>query len=313
MSMSTIALEGRREGLAARLSDLYQLTRPRIALLELVTVSVGAVVAAAGIPAEPIVLLHAIVGTTLLAASASMINQWLECETDRLMPRTADRPLPAGRVSPAQVVGLGMFSGIAGVLYLIALVNLATALLGLVCWTLYTAVYTPLKFRTPANTFVGAIAGAIPVLMGWTAVSGSFAGPQGILAATLFLVVFLWQFPHFMAIAWLYRHDYQAAGVRVIPTVDPTGRRAGAQAVMAALVLIPITLLPAVLLWTLDLSAAYFAGALSLGLMQAFAAIRFALSRDDATARRLLHATLIYLPVLFGLLLMVPLMIPRAV
>jgi len=311
MSTSTIAYEASPSVAPSRLSDYCQLIRPKIALLELVTLAVGAMIAASGMPADPWGLVHAMLGTTLLAASASITNQYLERKSDSQMKRTASRPLPAGRMSGTYVLWLGSVLGIAGMIYLTTIVNVATALLGFACWFLYVAAYTPLKFRTTANTMVGAISGAIPVLMGWTAVSGSLVGPQGIMAATLFLIVFLWQFPHFMAIAWLYREDYRAAKIQVLPVVDPTGRRAGAQAIIAAVCLIPVSLLPAVLTWTLDWSLPYFIGALLLGLMQVVAALRFAVKRDDATARRLLHASLIYLPVLFGLLLVVPLAIPR--
>lgn len=311
MSTSTIVYETQEAASTTRLGDYAQLVRPKIAVMELVTVAVGACVASSGVPAAPWILLHAMLGTTLLAASASIINQWLECDSDRRMQRTADRPLPAGRMSGTHVLTLGFISGIAGMAYLISLVNLLTALLGFASWFFYVAAYTPLKFRTTSNTMVGAISGGIPVLMGWTAVSGSFEGPHGLMAATLFMIVFLWQFPHFMAIAWLYREDYTAAGIQVIPVVDPTGRRAGAQAILAALVLVPVSLLPAVLTWTLAWNLPYLVCAFLLGTLQLGAAIQFSVVRDEVTARRLLRASLIYLPAVLGLLLVLPFVIPR--
>lgn len=303
MSTSSIAYESEQNAGLSRFSDYCQLIRPKIAVLELVTLAVGAIVASSGIPAEPWILLHAMIGTTLLAASASIINQWLERDTDKLMERTASRPLPAGRMTGTYVLSLGSVTGIVGTIYLTAVVNLPTALLGFACWFLYVAIYTPMKFRTPANTMVGAISGGIPVLMGWTAVSGSFANAEGIMAASLFLIVFLWQFPHFMAIAWLYRDDYRAAGIKVIPSVETDGRRTAAQAIIAALCLLPVSLLPAMIVWNVP----YFAGTLVLGVIQVLAAMQFGWDRNDKHARRLLRTTLVYLPALFGLLLVVPL------
>ena len=316
MSTSTITCDTSQNAAMARLSDYCQLVRPKIAVLELVTVAVGAMVASAGMLTDVWILLHAMIGTTLLAASASIINQWLERDTDRLMERTATRPLPSGRLSSAHVLMLGTVSGITGAIYLAAVVNVATFSLGFACWFLYVAAYTPLKFRTTANTMIGAISGGIPILMGWTAVGGSFAGAHGVMAATLFLIVFLWQFPHFMAIAWLYRDDYKAAGIQVIPVVEPTGRRAGVQAIIAALFLIPVSLLPAIwlpamLTGTLAWHIPYFIGAFSLGALQLAASARFCFARNDVEARRLLYVTLVYLPALLALLLVVPFVIPR--
>jgi protoheme IX farnesyltransferase len=163
---------------------------------------------------------------------------------------------------------------------------------------LYVCVYTPLKRRSVANTMVGAVAGALPVLMGWTC-QGK---PLDLEAAALFVVVFLWQFPHFMAIAWIYRHEYAAAGLKMLPVIDKSGRRAGAQAVLAALALIPVSLIPA---WHL-IEPVYFAGALALGVGQLLCSVVFLVRRDDGSARRLLRASLVYLPALLALLLLVP-------
>ncbi len=316
MSTSSIAYEAGRSSLLGRLADYGQLIRPKIALLELVTLAVGAVVASAGMPAEPWLLAHAMVGTTLLAASASILNQWLERGSDALMERTASRPLPAGRLSGAHVFVLGSLTGIAGMAYLVLVVNLNTTLLGFASWFLYIAAYTPLKFRTTANTMVGAVSGAIPVLMGWAAVGGSFHGPYGVLAAMLFVIVYLWQFPHFMAIAWLYRDDYRAAGIQVTPVVEPTGRRAAVQAISLSLCLIPVTLVPIAICWKAfgNLPAwtvPYGLGAIFLGVMQVVAAVRFGMLRDELSARRLLHATLVYLPAILGLLVVAAIVLLR--
>jgi protoheme IX farnesyltransferase len=179
------------------------------------------------------------------------------------------------------------------------LVNVLTAALGLITWVLYVAVYTPLKVRTPLNTHLGAVAGALPVAMGWAAVGGAW----DIRAAALFLILFLWQFPHFMAIAWLYRQQYERAGMQMLTVVDPTGRRAGVLAVATALALVPVSLAPA--FYSPGASLLAF-GAIVLGVFQLAAAVAFATSRDELSARRLLHASLIYLPALLGLLLLTP-------
>jgi protoheme IX farnesyltransferase len=209
------------------------------------------------------------------------------------MERTADRPLPAGRLGSSEVLTFGIAGGVLGVFYLALAVNVLTAVLGLLSWVLYVLVYTPLKTRTSANTLVGAVAGALPILMGWTAVGQ----PLSMKAATLFLIVFLWQFPHFMAIAWIYRREYAAAGMRMLSVVEPTGMRAGGQAVMAALALVPVSLVPAVLPMAAS-AHVYFAWALLLGICQAACAIAFLVRLDERSARRLLRASLVYLPAL---------------
>jgi protoheme IX farnesyltransferase len=236
-------------------------------------------------------LAHTIIGTVLVAAGASAWNQWMERHTDALMDRTSDRPLPAARLGGREVVIAGTLSSVIGAGYLALAVNVLTALLGAVTWLLYVGVYTPLKSRSPANTVVGAVAGAMPILMGWTAVGGRL----NLSAATLFLIVFLWQFPHFMAIAWIYRRQYAAAGLKMLPVVDPTGFRAGAQALVAALALVPVSLLPALISFA---GPTYFVWALVLSLGQLLCAAAFLLRMNEYTARTLLRASLIYLPAL---------------
>ncbi|HEX4150081.1 MAG TPA: protoheme IX farnesyltransferase, partial [Pirellulales bacterium] len=176
-----------RAALLVRLSDYLELTKPKIALLELVTVAVAGCLAGWPSP-HAWSLAHALLGTALVAASASALNQWIERDRDACMPRTSDRPLPAGRLSGREVIVFGTLTGVLGVGYLALAVNLATAVLGAMSWLLYVAIYTPMKARSPANTIVGAVAGALPILMGWTAVGGSL----NLAAATLFLIVYLW-------------------------------------------------------------------------------------------------------------------------
>ena len=292
MSTSAITLEKRRSAVLSRGLDYLELTKPKIAVLELVTVAAAAVLAGLNFQ----LLLHAMIGTTLVAGSASALNQWWERNRDCLMRRTVNRPLPAGRLSAKEVLLFGAISVVLGVVYLALLVNPLTAILGALSWVLYVLIYTPLKSRTTANTLVGAVAGAMPILMGWAAMGQ----PLGLQAFTLFLIVFLWQFPHFMAIAWLYREDYAAAGLKMLPVVDPTGMRAGAQAVLAAVMLIPVSLVPAVIPaqgnWLPPQMLYYFGWAVLLGIGQLACAISFFWRLDETSARRLLRASLVYLP-----------------
>jgi protoheme IX farnesyltransferase len=293
---TTTITDTRRALLTARGADYLELTKPRIAVLELVTLAVAALLA--GIH-DVWALAYALLGTALVAAGASAFNQWWERNSDQRMERTASRPLPAGRLTSLEVVVFGSVAAVAGVALLAVQVNPRTAVLGFLTWFLYVLVYTPMKSRTPMNTLVGAVAGALPILMGWTAMGA----PLGLKAGTLFLILFLWQFPHFMAIAWIYRRQYGAAGMKMLTVVDPSGRRAGAQAVVVALVLIPVSLIPAVL----PLSGSVFvdfAGALALGVGQLLCAVLFLMKLDDRSARRLLRASLIYLPALLMLLVL---------
>jgi protoheme IX farnesyltransferase len=297
MSMPSVAIPD-RTGMLSRIADYIELTKPKIAVMVLVTVAVAAFVANWG-PPSGWLLAHTLIGTALVAASASAFNQWIERDTDSLMVRTADRPLPAGRLTGVQVITFGAVTIVLGVIYLAACVSLLTAGLGMLTWMMYVVIYTPLKRRTAANT-AGAVAGALPVLMGWTAVGA----PLDLRAWSLFLIVFLWQFPHFMAIAWIYRRDYDGAGLKMLSTVDPSGVRAGVQAILAALVLVPVSLVPCLaspaggflLLWALVLGVAQFA-----------CAVAFFAQLSDSAARRLLYASLVYLPAMMGLLALGPL------
>lgn len=277
----------------AAFCDYVELTKPKIAVLELATVAAAAAVAGLDL----IRLVHVLVGTALVAASASAANQWIERDRDRKMARTSDRPLAARRLRGGVVLLLiGAFL-VFGVGYLAVESRPLTAMLGLASWLLYVLVYTPLKTRTPANTLVGAVAGAIPALMGYTAMGGSL----DIRAMSLFLILFLWQFPHFMAIAWLYRHEYRAASMKMLTVVDPTGARAGAQALLAALALLPVSLAP-ILQQNVSLAIVCSLWVLLLGVGYLAASAGFLLRRDETTARWLLRASLLYLPGLLGLL-----------
>lgn len=283
----------------ARVHDFVELTKPRIVMLELVTVVVAAHLASPwGISAA--VLLHTVFGASLVAASAGAFNQWWEQSTDALMKRTCVRPLPAGRLADRDVLLFGAGTLVLGTLELTLAVSWITAAMALATWLIYVLVYTPLKTRSPLNTTVGAISGALPILIGWTA-TGAAIDTR---ALSVVAVMFLWQFPHFMAIAWLYRGEYAKAGQRMLTVVDPTGLRAGAQGVVGALLLIPVSLVPA-MSPSAGSPVIYAFWALVLGLLQAIVSVLFLIHRDERSARRLLRASLVYLICWMGLLLMV--------
>jgi protoheme IX farnesyltransferase len=290
---------GERSGFVARLGDFIELTKPRIVMLELVTVVVAAHLASPrGVDAW--VLLHTVIGAALVAASAGAFNQWLEARTDGRMHRTANRPLPAGRLATWQVVLFGFVTLAVGAAQLLLFVNSLTAAAAIATWLVYVTVYTPLKSRTPLNTAVGAVSGALPILIGWTATGAAVDMRCWALVA----VMFLWQFPHFMAIAWLYREDYARGGQKMLTVVDPTGLRAAGQAIVAAVLLVPVSLVPALAPET-GSPLVYSFWTLVLGLAQVAAAIWFLTRRDDLSARWLLRASLVYLTCWMGLLVMV--------
>ncbi|MEX0820051.1 MAG: heme o synthase [Pirellulaceae bacterium] len=301
MSTTTLTLEPVRAHGWARVADYVELTKPRIGVLVLVTVAISYCCARWGQPV-PSIMIHAMLGTLLVASSASALNQYLERGLDLRMDRTADRPLPAGRLTNTEVIIFAIVTVIAGAAYLALLVNFEAAVWGLLTWVIYVWIYTPLKTRTPLNTAIGAISGALPVFIGWSA-AGS-VGNDYLRASSLFMIVFLWQFPHFMAIAWMYRKQYGQAGMQMLSVVDPTGRRAGVQAVCGALALLPVSLLPG--LFTPGFGGSlYFVAAFLLGVMQLAFAIAFCASLSDLAARRLLKASLAYLPAVLMLALIV--------
>lgn len=300
MSAPSLTLAAPRPAVLGRLRDYVELTKPRIAVLELVVVAAAGLVATWGQP-DPLLMLHAMVGTLLVAASASAANQCLERRRDARMARTADRPLPAGRLSSGAAAGFSTLTLLAGAAYLATFVNVASLSWALLTWALYVLVYTPLKPRTTINTAVGAVAGALPVLIGWTA-TGEALDRR---AVALALVLFLWQFPHFMAIAWLYREDYARAGYKMLTTVEPTGRLAGWQAVLAAAALVPVSLVPVLSAASLG-GVLFAAGAILLGLAQLAFAAAFWRQANDTTARLLLRASLVYLPTLLVTLMLAP-------
>ena len=285
---------------SSHLRDLLDLLKPRISAMVLVTVALSHFVASQGHP-DLWNLLHTLIGTLLVAASSGAFSQWLEQHTDGCMERTSDRPLPAGRMGTAEVIAFGVITLIAGVTYLSLTVNWQAVLWAVATWVVYVCVYTPMKTWTSWNTTVGAISGALPILIGSSAVGQT----ANLHVWAMLTVLFVWQFPHFLAIAWLYRHQYASAGLQMVTTTDPTGKKAGLYSVLGAMVVIACSLLP-LLSVRLDgfnvQSGIYGIIAVSLGIYQLIAAAKFRQSLNDRTARQLLKASIIYLPLALGLI-----------
>ncbi len=278
----------------AWLFDLSELVKTRLTLLVLLTTLAGFYV---GSPQamDLVLLLNTLLGTALVAASASALNQLLEREYDRLMRRTAGRPLAARRWKPDEVLIGAAVAGIGGLVYLAWSVNLLASVLAAATLASYVFVYTPMKRTTSLNTLVGAIPGALPPVIGYAAVRQEIGVP----AVVLFAIMFFWQLPHFLAIAWMYRVEYKDAGFKMMPGNDPTGIQTGRQAFLTAAALLPIGLLPTILGFAGRL---YFIGAFILGLLLCWQAAQFQIKRTDLSARRLFLASIIYLPLLLGLL-----------
>ena len=242
-------------------------------------------------------LLHAIVGTGLLASGTAALNQWYERDADRLMRRTSQRPLPTGRVSADGALGFGILLSVAGFLELWLGVNLLAASIGAFTLASYLFLYTPLKRRTWWSTTVGAIPGAMPPIIGYAAAAGAVTREAWVLGA----ILFLWQFPHFYSIAWMYKEDYARAGIRMLPVLEPDCRSTARQILFYGMVLIPVSLLPGILGMS---GRIYVAGALLLGLWYLYSGVRVALERTLSRARGVLMASVIYLPLIYGLMLL---------
>lgn len=278
----------------ARPGVLSELFKARLTSLVLLTTLVGFYLGQRG-GMNWLLLVNTLMGTGLLACGAAALNQYLERDFDALMERTSDRPLPAGLIQPQTVVVLGGVISVAGLLWLAFGANLLTAVLGAVTLISYLFIYTPLKRKTTLNTAIGAIPGALPPLMGWTAARGDLS----IEGWALFAILFFWQLPHFLAIAWMYREDYAKGGFVMLPLVDRDGARTGRSAVSHTLGLLPVSLSPFVFQVS---GALYLFGALLLGLVFLWCALRFARQMDRLSARRLFFASILYLPLLLGLM-----------
>jgi heme o synthase len=275
-------------------ADLCVLTKPRVVLMVLVTTMVGFHVGSRG-ALDYGRLLHLLVGTALAAGGTLALNQYLERDVDARMQRTRTRPLPGGRLLPVEALGFGALAAGAGLVYLGIAVGPLAALVTASTAVLYLCAYTPLKLRTPLCMLVGAVPGALPPVTGWVAARGDLAPGAWI----LFAILFLWQLPHTLAIARLYREDYARAGVRVLPVVDPTGASTERQILLGCLALLAVGLLPTVAGLA---GGVYFAGALVLGLAFLACGAAQAMAPSPAAARRVLLASLLYLPALLALL-----------
>ena len=284
--------------------DYIELTKPRITWLILMSTGIGYFF---GLPGAAnwwtflqsihlLSLFHTIVGTGLLASGTAALNQWYEREADSKMRRTANRPLPSGRLLAPRALAFGVALSVAGFLELWLGVNLLSGLVGAFTLTSYLLIYTPLKQRTWWSTTIGAIPGAMPPVIGYAAAAGTLT-PQ---SAVLFAILFLWQFPHFYSIAWMYKEDYARAGIRMLPVVEPDCRSTARQILLYGLALIPVSLLPGILGMS---GRIYLAGALLLGLWFLYSGVRVALERTAIRARGVLLTSVLYLPLIYGLML----------
>lgn len=278
----------------SHLSDLVQLTKPRICVLALLMSTLGYMMGSSG-EISGWHFFFTLLGTGLVGASSCILNQVAEEEVDGLMLRTQNRPIPAKRISSSEAIKLGAIMGVLGEIILLVGVNAITAILGAVTLLTYVGVYTPSKKATPMSTLIGAIPGAMPPLMGWTASYGSVS-IQGVV---LFMILFLWQIPHFLAIAWLYREDYARASLPILSVVDDNGSATSKQVVLYSIALLPLTLVPTV--WGIT-GIIYLWGALILGLVYLFCGLLLSVYQTRRYARLLFIVSIVYLPILGGLM-----------
>ena len=288
--------EPRVVGLRERLTAFVELTKPRIAFMLVLTSAAGFYLGTVG-SFDYVLFANAMIGIALLAFGVATLNQYLERDIDKLMDRTAGRPLPSGKLSATEALVFGSLQCLVAEIYLYFLVNPLTAALGVVVIVGYVFLYTPLKTRTSASTAIGAIPGAMPPLMGWTAASNDIT----LGAWSLFVILFLWQFPHFLAIALMYRDEYAKAGIKMLPVLEPDGRITARQIVSFAFMLLVASLAPFFLGMA---SVIYLVGAFVLGVWFLIESVRTARKRTKVSARRLLMVSVIYLPLIFGLLVL---------
>ena len=276
-------------------ADLLELAKPRITLLVTLTTAAGFAVAAPYGELDWRLFAHTVCGTALVCAGSAVLNQYAERDLDARMRRTAQRPLPAGRRSPSLALGWGLLLGALGLAQLLLFVNPLTAVLAAATLAAYVLVYTPMKTRTTFATIVGAVPGAAPPVLGWSGASGEV----GLGGWLLFALLFLWQLPHFLSIAWLYREDYRRAGMHLLTIDDPDSRRTIRQTIVWSVALLPVSLMPA----AVGLGGrVYLVGAALCGALFVAAALAFAREPKVASARRLLLVSVFYLPVVLGVL-----------
>jgi protoheme IX farnesyltransferase len=296
--MKTTAIENANVALPRNrvVADLAELVKARLTLLVLLTTAVGFYLGSES-PMDCVALFHIVFGTATAAAGAAALNQWWERRADALMRRTKMRPIPAGRMPPLQALALGAVLSIFGVVYLTIVCNVLSAALAAITIAIYIFAYTPMKRASTANTAVGAIPGAIPPMIGWAAARGNI----GAGAWSLFAIVFLWQLPHFFAIAWMYREDYSRAGFRMISSDDRTGERSASQSVFFCILLLVLAGLPA---FVGIVNFVYLAVELLLGGLFIAVAMRFLRMRTTSAARLLFIASIAYLPLLLAALVL---------
>ncbi|MBI4465330.1 MAG: protoheme IX farnesyltransferase [Acidobacteria bacterium] len=280
---------------STRLADYFELAKPRVTSLILMSTGVGFYLGSSQMSWS--LLAHTLLGTALVAGGTGALNQFWEREADARMWRTRGRPLPTGRLEPVKALGFGVLLSVVGVIYLAWQTNWLASLLAAVTLLTYLFLYTPLKSKTPLCTLVGAFPGAAPPLIGWAAASGEIT----LMAGVLYLILFLWQFPHFLAIATLYREDYARGGIQMLPVVEPGGVSTPRQVLAFSVVLVPMSLVPT---WLGAVGVVYLFGALALGIGFLYFAVRAARIQSAMQARRLLQATVIYLPILYALMLL---------
>jgi protoheme IX farnesyltransferase len=280
--------------LASRANAYVALTKPDVSFLVLITTAAGYYMGARG-PVNWLHMIHTIFGTMLIAAGTAALNHYIERDSDRLMRRTASRPLPSGVLKPGQALAYGIALSVAGAVYLYFAAGVFAAGLGVATCVSYLLAYTPLKKRTVWATFVGAFPGAIPPMIGWVAATGKL----DLGAWLLFAILFFWQFPHFHAIAWMYREDYARAGILMLPVVDREGSRTFQQILVAAAVLVGVSLLPAIAGLA---GIVYFFGALALSVALLQVCLWAASAKTNIRAKWLMHATVLHIPLLLGLM-----------
>jgi heme o synthase len=291
---TTVAIsESREQGLV---DDVLVLVKARLSFLVLITTLVGFLLGWRG-PIDWLLLGATLIGTALCAAGAAALNQWWERDGDAKMKRTSSRPVPAGRIQPSDALMFGLFFSLTGIAILALFTNSGAAFLAFATIAIYILVYTPMKRISSLNTLVGAVPGALPPLIGWMASRGHYELEGGL----LFAILWFWQMPHFLAIAWMYREDYAKGGCIMLTAADPNGYATSRQAFFYALFLLVITLLPGVLGFN---SAVWFFCALGMGLAFAGFAFVFMRRRDVPSARALFFASILYLPLLLGLLVL---------
>jgi heme o synthase len=278
-----------------RFADYWDLTKPGITFLVVITALAAAYLASDSSP-NLLMLFHAVSGIALISSGGGALNHYLERNRDTLMNRTRNRPIPSGRLHPIEALVLGITLSVTGIIYLAVAGNMLTSILGALTLFLYIGIYTPLKSKSPHSTLVGAIPGAMPPVLGWTAITGTIS----VEALVLFAIVFFWQMPHFLGIAWMYRKDYEKGGFRILPVVEPDGKSTMRMSLMYCIGLLPVSLLPA----ALNLAGTiYFAGAIVCGIGFLYFAVKTLIEISNHNARNLVLASVLYLPVIMALLI----------